>query len=205
MSENAFLLLQDMDLENVETQIVMQCAPVIAGLKISNLLIVGNHNREHVKTILKKTGLCWKELLNLNNQTTFLVYQSEKLKEYLMQQNVQDLMKRLGYQSCTQQELVENVQKKYRDYMVYRGAFPHEMGLLLGYPAEDVYGFIENDGKNFLFSGYWKVYENMPAKKKLFMKFEQARETMLQLISCGISIIDVIDIYKEEPLRKAVG
>lgn len=205
MSENAFLLLQDMDLENVETQIVMQCAPVIAGLKISNLLIVGNHNREHVKTIMKKTGLCWKELLNLNNQTTFLVYQPEKLKEYLMQQNVQDLMKRLGYQSCTQKELVENVQKKYWEYMVHRGAFPHEMGLLLGYPAEDVYGFIENDGKNFLFSGYWKVYENMPAKKKLFMKFEQARETMLQLISCGISIIDVIDIYKEEPLRKAVG
>lgn len=40
MSENAFLLLQDMDLENVETQIVMQCAPVIAGLKISNLLVI---------------------------------------------------------------------------------------------------------------------------------------------------------------------
>lgn len=205
MSENAFLLLQDMDLENVETQIVMQCAPVIAGLKISNLLIVGNHNREHVKTIMKKTGLCWKELLNLNNQTTFLVYQPQKLKEYLMQQNVQDLMKKLGYQSCTQKALVENVQKRYREYMVCRGAFPHEMGLLLGYPAEDVYGFIENDGKNFLFSGYWKVYENMSAKKKLFMKFEQARETMLQLMSCGISIIDVIDIYKEEPLRKAVG
>lgn len=205
MSENAFLLLQDMDLENVETQIVMQCAPVIAGLKISNLLIVGEHNREQVKTILKKTGLCWKELLNLNSQTTFLVYQPEKLKEYLMQQNVQELMRRLGYQSCTQKELVENVQKKYRDYMVYRHEFPHEMGLLLGYPAEDVYGFIENDGKNFLFSGYWKVYENMPAKKKLFMKFEQARETMLQLISCGISVIDVINIYKEEPLRKAAG
>lgn len=205
MSENAFLLLQDMDLENVETQIVMQCAPVIAGLKISNLLIVSNGDREHVKTIMKKTGLCWKEMLNLNEQTTFLVYLPQKLKEYLKQQKVQELMKKLGYQSCTQQALVENVQKKYRNYMLYRSTFPHEMGLLLGYPVEDVCGFIENDGKNFLFSGYWKVYDNMPAKKKLFLKFEQARETMLQLMACGISIIDVIDIYKNEPLYKAVG
>lgn len=205
MSENAFLLLQEMDLENVETQIIMQCAPVIAGLKISNLLIVGNNNSEHVKTIMHKTGLYWKELLNLNNQITFLVYQPQKLKEYLEQQNVQELMIKLGYHSCTEQVLVDNVKKKYHDYMICRKEFPHEMGLLLGYPVEDVCGFIENNGKNFLFSGYWKVYENMPAKKKIFLKFEQARETMLQLISCGISITDVIDIYKEEPLCQAVG
>lgn len=25
--------------------------------------------------------------------------------------------------------------------------FPHEMGVLLGYPTEDVLGFIENQGK----------------------------------------------------------
>lgn len=205
MSENAFLLLQEMDLENVETQIIMQCAPVIAGLKISNLLIVSNNNNEHVKTIMHKTGLYWTELLNLNNQTTFLVYRPQKLKEYLEQSKVQALMKNLGYHTCTEQVLIKNVRKKYRDYMISRREFPHEMGLLLGYPPEDVGGFIKHNGKNFLFSGYWKVYENMPAKKKLFLKFEQARETMLQLMSCGISVTDVIDIYKEEPLRKAVG
>lgn len=124
MSENAFLLLQEMDLENVETQIIMQCAPVIAGLKISNLLIVGNNNSEHVKTIMHKTGLYWKELLNLNNQITFLVYQPQKLKEYLEQQNVQELMIKLGYHSCTEQVLVDNVKKKYHDYMICRKEFP---------------------------------------------------------------------------------
>lgn len=205
MSENAFLLLQEMDLENVETQIVMQCAPVIAGLKLSNLLIVNHEDIEQVKTILEQTGLCQEELLNMNHQITFLVYLPQKLKEYLRQQKVQALMEKLGYQSCTQQALVEQVREKYKTYMVCRGTFPHEMGLLLGYPPEDVCGFIENEGKNFIYSGYWKVYENVPAKKKLFTKFEQARETMLQLMCCGISLMDVINIYKEEPLRKAVG
>lgn len=39
--------------------------------------------------------------------------------------------------------------------------FPHEMGLLLGYPIEDVVGFMEHSGKEYLYSGYWKVYENV--------------------------------------------
>lgn len=63
MSENAFLLLREMDLENVETRIVMQCAPVIAGLKISNLLIVANDKREHVKIIMHRTRKKWKKLM----------------------------------------------------------------------------------------------------------------------------------------------
>ena len=37
-------------------------------------------------------------------------------------------------------------------------AFPHEIGLFLGYPFEDVMGFIENKGENYLCSGCWKVY-----------------------------------------------
>ena len=35
-----------------------------------------------------------------------------------------------------------------------KGAFPHEIGLLLGYPVEDVLGFIRHQGKNYLYTGY---------------------------------------------------
>lgn len=38
------------------------------------------------------------------------------------------------------------------------GDFPHEVGFFLGYPAEDVVGFIRNKGQNFKFCGRWKVY-----------------------------------------------
>ena len=53
--------------------------------------------------------------------------------------------------------------------------FPHEMGLLLGYPIEDVRGFIEHNGCGCLYSGYWKVYRNVPLKKKMFEDFEKAK------------------------------
>ena len=60
--------------------------------------------------------------------------------------------------------------------------FPHELGLLLGYPLDDVEGFIKNDGKNCLYTGYWKVYANVPAKRNLFRRFECAREELMKQI-----------------------
>ena len=86
------------------------------------------------------------------------------------------------------------------------GRFPHEMGLLLGYPAEDVKGFVENEGKNFLYSGYWKVYADVEEKRRLFQKFENAKETVIQLLSYGVGIQDILDIYKDEnePKQAAV-
>lgn len=36
--------------------------------------------------------------------------------------------------------------------------FPHEIGVFLGYPLEDVVGFIRNRGRNYTCCGYWKAY-----------------------------------------------
>ena len=36
--------------------------------------------------------------------------------------------------------------------------FPHEIGLFLSYPPEDVQGFIDHHARDFKLSGLWKVY-----------------------------------------------
>lgn len=48
--------------------------------------------------------------------------------------------------------------------------FPHEIGFFLGYPYEDVLGFIKNRGKNYVAVGPWKVYEN---KERALATFER--------------------------------
>lgn len=53
---------------------------------------------------------------------------------------------------------------------------------MLGYPIEDVRGFIEHNGCGCLYSGYWKVYRNVPLKKKMFEDFEKAKESVIQLL-----------------------
>ena len=66
---------------------------------------------------------------------------------------------------------------KYR--LLKRTCFPHEIGVFLGYPLEDVKGFIDNKGKNCESCGVWKVYCNREEKDKLFQKLKNARMYML--------------------------
>ena len=57
MSREIFEIVQGMDLKNIETQLALQCAPLITGLKISNMLIVSNEDEKLVRAILKRTGI----------------------------------------------------------------------------------------------------------------------------------------------------
>ena len=76
-----------------------------------------------------------------------------------------------------------------------RKIFPHEMGILLGYPIEDVLGFMEQKGKNYLYSGYWKVYRDVSAKKKIFAQYENAKEELILWLEYGYEIHSIIRLY----------
>ena len=78
------------------------------------------------------------------------------------------------------------------------------MGVLLGYPIEDVTGFIENKGKNYLYSGYWKVYGNVQEKIRLFEGFQEAKERLIRLLDSGFSMEWIIQKYNKNELRQAV-
>lgn len=202
MSENTLTLIKGMDIKELEIQIALQCAPVIAGLKISNLLIVQKEYLDTIRTMLKETQLSYEILLCRKGQITLLIYKELEVKNYLAQSKVKELLNKLGYASYTLKSLLKSIREGYEMFMEKKKDFPHELGILLGYPPEDVQGFIENRGENFLYAGYWKVYENLPAKLKLFQKYEQAGESIIQLIALGVSVKDVIEIYSEKTPKK---
>lgn len=195
MSQEIYEIVKGMDLENIETQLALQCAPLITGLKVSNLLIIPKGNEEVVKRILNRTGISFYRLIQTRTKTTFLLFRRNELEEFLSEENVKNVFIRAGYKSLQIGKILRTFSLRYEAYMQGDKSFPHEMGLLLGYPVEDVVGFVENNGKNFLYSGYWKVYENQKAKVKLFDKFKVAEETLIHLLSNGLSMSDIIDIY----------
>jgi hypothetical protein len=59
--------------------------------------------------------------------------------------------------------------------------FPHEVGFFLGYPAEDVLGFMKHKGENYKLCGYWKVYGNVKKAKEYFRRYDFCRECMNRL------------------------
>lgn len=206
MSQEVFELVQGMDLKSIETQIALQCAPLISGLKVSNLLIISAEDEALVRVILRRFGISFFRLLRTGEKVTFLLFRKNPLEAYLKQQEVEAMLAEAGYAELSLGNILSTFQKRYAHYMSAGGRFPHEMGLLLGYPAEDVKGFVENEGKNFLYSGYWKVYADVEEKRRLFQKFENAKETVIQLLSYGVGIQDILDIYKDEnePKQAAV-
>ncbi len=195
MNQKNFKLLLEMDLRNIETQMVLQCSPVIAGLKASNLLIIKNDDVYYVKKIIGATNLSYCMLFNTEQKTMLLLYDKSLLNTYLSQEKVIIFLKDKGYENGGLNKILPVFKIHYEAYKTGGQEFPHEMGLLLGYPIEDVEGFIKNKGKNSLYTGYWKVYEALPEKIHLFSVFESARETFIQMLINGANIVEVINQY----------
>ena len=134
-------------------------------------------------------------LSEYDGKQVFLLYKVNELIVYLTEQNVQRLLLNLGYESGELYSLLQRVSKKYTAHKQEKEAFPHELGLLLGYPAVDVKGFMEQAGKNFLYSGYWKVYGNVRETVLLFREFGRAKEYVVRLVKQGYSIAEIMAMY----------
>ena len=66
--------------------------------------------------------------------------------------------------------------------------FPHEIGVFLDYPLEDVIGFIRNRGSGFCCLGCWKAYSNAEAAEKTFALYRKCREVYLNCYGKGFDV-----------------
>jgi hypothetical protein len=70
--------------------------------------------------------------------------------------------------------------------------FPHEIGAFLGYPVEDIRGFINNSGKNCLLCGYWKVYENADEARRIFKIYDRCRNILFDRLNLGLDLFQAV-------------
>ncbi len=181
--------------EWLNEQIAAQCAPLLAGLKPSNLLIIPKGMEAVLRHSLRGTRISLYLLSEYDGKQVYLLYKVNELIVYLTEQSVQRLLLDLGYEGGELYSLLQRVSKKYTAHKQEKEAFPHELGLLLGYPAVDVKGFMEQAGKNFLYSGYWKVYGNVRETRLLFREFGRAKEYVVRLVKQGYSIAEIMAMY----------
>lgn len=195
MCQEVLTMVQKMNNKHIETKLAIQCAPLIAGIKISNLLIVSEQEAENLGQILRKTGLVFLKLAEVRDKVTFLLFRRQELCAYLEDPKVQQILSECGYEDMSFHGILCKFMERYQAYAREEEAFPHEMGFLLGYPIEDVTGFIEHNGKNFLYSGYFKVYADVAKKQELFRRYEEAQRNVIALLAQGIGIRRIIKGY----------
>lgn len=206
MSHETFELIQNLDRTDIGTQLALQCAPLISGIKISNLLIIHPSSVCQLDNILTGSTLSYYILAESKEKVVLLLFHKRSLEEYLFLPDNLALLKDMGYTHFRLYDILPVFSLRYQNYLAVHKDFPHEMGVLLGYPIEDVRGFIDNNGKDFLFSGYWKVYADPALKMQLFRSYEHAKHTLVQLISNGAHISDIIHIYHHKHvLSEAAG
>ncbi|NLG02708.1 MAG: DUF3793 family protein [Clostridia bacterium] len=198
MSQETLEMINQMDRKDLGIQLAIQCAPFLSGIKLSNLLIIEKKRKSELQAILRETDIECLELLIKCDKVFCMLYRKCEFYDFLESKIVKNFLNEMGYAAESFEDTFTLLRKRYASFMKGQCDFPHELGLLLGYPIEDVTGFIENQGKNYLYSGYWKVYDNLPVKKNLFRRFRHVEETMIQLLSMGVRITDIIDIYQKE-------
>lgn len=216
MSRDVFEMVLSMDTQGLEWQLAMQCAPLLLGKKISNLVMLPSACKAGILNLLRNSDLSCFILRASNHKVTMLVYREKALADYIVQPEIMDILKKEGYpENCLDMLQEENeknlpvvsdsrrtakclagilteLRRRYEECRSGEGGFPHEMGIFLGYPAEDVIGFIQNRGRNFLYSGYWKVYGNVEEKKKIFETYEEARDTVVRMLHDHWTLPDIV-------------
>lgn len=179
-----------------ETYLASHCFGVFANIKPSNLFRMVDLSEESVlkeielwNKTFNKYDIFFRQVARTDRGSLVFVYRRKKLMTYLSQDAVNNFLKSLNYQTNSLEKCLACVSEK-----LSCGLFPHEIGCFLGYPFEDVEGFIKNKGQNYLCCGYWKVYYKKEEKEKLFALYDKTRKFYMDTYSKGCDIKDLVRI-----------
>lgn len=170
---------------------IRHCSPTLAGIKTANLFscrfVDENEMREHIRKlngILIEKGIRVLPLRYQNNRALIYAYRPSRLLKDLGHHDACRLLEERGYTGETPERCLIQLIQKLGDGL----EFPHEIGLFLGYPPEDVYGFIENKAEGYKCVGEWKVYGDADQARETFAKYRKCTQVYCAQFEQGKSI-----------------
>ncbi len=177
---------------SLEQILLYHCAPALAGIKPSCLVSFSRARHSDIErriqaldAVLSTRGIRLTTICCCARYCMVFAYRESCLSGHLQRPEISGYLHTLGYPAnMGAQQALEHFEKR----LTQQAGFPHELGVLLGYPLEDVRGFIKHKGQNCKLSGYWKVYANEAQTAALFKKYTRCREILCRHASTGLSI-----------------
>ncbi len=174
-----------------EELMVRQCTPTLAGIKTGSLFPCPCADRnmllDEVRQLnrrLSPKGLCLLPLRFTEGSVLLYLYRPATLCRDLSDGLARDILTTAGYDGRSCGRYVATLIRRFR-----QGAeFPHEIGLFLSYPPEDVKGFVDNHACNYKCAGLWKVYGDEERARRLFDRFKRCTDTYYKLWQAGATI-----------------
>ncbi len=165
--------------------LIEHSAPTLAGIKCASLISLMNLDtkEQFPAKDLRAKGLSFLSITAKNGTRLLLIYREKELMKKIRNDKAERILRNFGYDVSSISSLLSCLQQRFRTV-----SCPHEVGLFLGYPAEDVEGFIANKGRNHIISGLWKVYSSAENAAKTFACYRKCQEIYIDRYRNGTPI-----------------
>ncbi len=170
--------------ESLRKLVVYTVAPVLQKAKPAELVMLdkkkfGRLWINNKIALLKKLRLCCRELRRSEQSISLLFYDPTLLRCTLCRQGCRSLLTELGYcETASVKGLLGRLESR-----LGKDNFPHEIGLFLGYPEDDVRGFIQCKGHHYQACRYWKVYSDHKAALEKFHQLDSIKKHAAHILS----------------------
>lgn len=159
-----------------EDHLIRHCAPTLAGIKTASLFTCDYDTQSslldsirRINRRLRSKGLRVLPLRFSDRKALIYIYRPKKLTADLSDPTAANLLISCGYDVGSCEKCVVKLGQKLRR----ESDFPHEIGLFLGYPPEDVCGFMNDGPSGCKYTGCWKVYGDEASAKKRFAQYKK--------------------------------
>lgn len=175
----------------LEQLLARHCGPALAGIKPGNIVSVSKTRYHYIENQISELNgqlngkdIYVRILCSCERRALVLVYRRKVLTEYLSRPEISKLLEDFGYKRSAS---LEQKLKMLKSRLSER-EFPHEIGAFLGYPAHDIYGFINHKDDGCLLTGEWKVYAEPEAAARMFRRYKLCRLALLKRVQSGLSL-----------------
>ena len=177
-----------------EEMFVRCCAPTLAGIKTGSMFNCEYDSREEMASelrelnrIFSRNGMCILPLRYHNGKALLYLFRPGFLQEDFRNRDAREILDEAGYKGMPYQQCIRQLIRRIGDGQ----EFPHEIGLFLSYPPEDVRGFIENHAQNYKFVGYWKVYGDEEKARRTFEQYRKCTDSYCRRIRAGYPLAEL--------------
>lgn len=159
-----------------EELVVRHCSPTMAGLKTGNLFSSpakdGAKLAEGIRRLNRRLvprGIRLVPLKVTGQRALIYMYRPEKLEQDLSHRKAGEILSEKSYPVGQTGRCIAELARR----LSSEEEFPHEIGLFLGYPPEDVDAFIKNGAKEAKCAGVWKVYGDVETAQCRFAQYKR--------------------------------
>lgn len=178
-----------------ERKVAFHLSPSLLGVKCAGIISVneGEFDIEaHIRrfnSMTRSGRLKMRRLFSCGKRSLIMVYRVDLLEKRISSES--EFLAMYGYPGgISADEALDILSSR----ISCESGFPHEIGVFLDYPIEDVKGFIRHKGQNFKLCGYWKVYENVDRSRKLFEKYDWCRSYLCNKLDRGCDLYQALKL-----------